>query len=435
MRSLHAIIALALTVSGFAAVPAPIRRSQHFTVIDIRPTSARSPGQLRSNSGEALIRLDADTLLLSAERIREALLSELGTTADRPSRIELRLYLAVRPQDRINLVSRLSPEGWEYEVEIPDQVEVEILVRAITEVVLLEFANRGQGPKCADLPPWLLEGITAQVIAVAGPDLVMGSVPMGKMFRVVRERRGLDYLADARQVLRSNTPPSFPELAYPKAESLTGQRLKTFQAAAHLFVYELLHSTNGSANLLAMLRQLPRSWNWEVALLRSFPNDFHRMLDVEKRWSVDVLAFTARDATQVWSVVMALSRLDDLLLVPAQIRVSSNSLPERTRLTLQKVISTWELSAQTSVLRQKLTALQAARFNSPPELVPLIDSYFHAIASYLQKRDQADRSPETRMQPTLSASLVAQDAVRDLDQLDKRREALSPENALSAKSL
>jgi hypothetical protein len=434
---LHAVVLLALATSGFAAVPVPtpIRRSQQFTVVDARSTYARSPGQLRSSSGEELVRLDADTLLLSAERIKDTLLRELNTPSDRGGRIELRLYLAAHADDRVGVVSSVSPEGWDYVVEFPDQIEGQTLIRAVSQVVLLEFANRGQGPKSADLPLWLVEGVTAHLTAVGGPDLVMGSVPVGKMFRVVRERRGLDYLSDARQVLRSNTPPSFQELAYPKIETLAGVRLRTYQAAAHLFFYELLHSQNGATHLLTMLRELPRCWNWEMALLRSFPTEFHRMLDVEKRWAVDVLAFTARDETQVWSTVMALDRFDELLAVPAQVHVDSDSLPQRQTVTLQQVISRWDLREQSKVIRQKLVGLQAARFSSPPALVVLIDGYFHTLATYLQRRDLADRDPETRMQPTLNASLVAQDAIRELDLLDKRRDALRPENRLSAKSL
>jgi hypothetical protein len=255
------------------------------------------------------------------------------------------------------------------------------------------------------------------------------------MFRIVRDRRGLDYLSEARKVLRSNTPPTFRQLAYPKPETLTGANLKTYQAAAHLFVYELLHAKDGPAHLQAMLRQLPQCWNWEVALLRSFPTDFGRMLDLEKRWAVDVLAFTARDEAQVWSTARALDRLDELLIVSAQVRVDSGSLPERKPFTLQQVIGNWGLAQQTGVLQQKLSALQAARFNSPPALVPLIDSYFHTLAAYLQKRNMADHTPDNRMQPTLNASLVAQDAIHELEQLDKRREALRPENQISAKSL
>jgi len=334
----------------------------------------------------------------------------------------------------IPVISTRSAEGWAYRVEIPDQIEEQQLVRCVIHALLLERANRGQGSKTAELPIWLVEGLTAHLRAVAGADLVVTSVPIGTMLRIVRERQGLDYLRSAREVLAAHRPLSFSELAYPRPYNLEGEQLRVYEHSAQLFVYELLHTRNGPANLLNMLRALPMCWNWEVALLRAFPNDFQRMLDVEKKWSVDVLAFTARDASRVWSRVLSLDRLEALLLVPAEIRVASDRLPQRKALTLKEVVATWEFSAQAPVLRQKLSLLEVLRYNSSPELVPLIDSYSRTLAGYLQKRNAAGKTPDTRMQPALSGSLVAQDAVRELELLDKRRESFRPEKVLSVNS-
>lgn len=435
MRIVVCILALLFAASSYGdALPVAVRRSLQFTVADVRSTSARSPGELRGASGQPLIKLDADVLLLSAERIREMLVKELGVASDKPGRISLVLYLASRADELVGVTSVLSPDGWDYRVEIPDQIQARHLVRGIVHPVLLELANRGQGPKSAELPIWLVEGITAHLMAVAGPDLVVSAVPVGSMLRIVRERRGLDYLRGARDVLRAAGPPSFSDLVYPKPESLAGAKLKTYQAAAQLFVYELLHSPNGPADFVRMLRALPNCWNWELALLRGFSDQFHRTLDVEKKWSVDVLAFTARDASQVWSRIASLDRLDEVLAVRAQLRVTADSMPGRTTVSLQKVLSTWDPQSQITVARQKLSLLQVLRYNSSPELIPLIDSYSRTLATYLQKRDQAMHTPETRMQPTYSASLVAQEAIRELELLDKRREGFRPEKVLSVNS-
>jgi hypothetical protein len=439
-RIILSLAAFALVASSDAAtITSPLRRSEQFIVVDARTASARSPGQLRSKSGEALVRLDPDTLLLTAERIKDAMLVELGLTSERrspevPNKIRLLLYPATKADPLIAVISTRSPEGWDYRIEMPDQIGPEQLVRSVVHGVLLERANRGQGPKSAELPLWLVEGLTAHVRAVAGADLVVDSVPIGSMLRIVRERQGLDYLKKAREVLASHRPLSFSELAYPRRENLVGEQLAVYQYSSQLFVYELLHTRDGPANLVRMLRELPRYWNWEVALLRGFPNEFQRMLDVEKKWSVDVLAFTVRDASRVWSRVMSLNRLDELLSVAAQVRVSADRLPNRKVLTLQELISTWEFSAQEPILRQKVSLLEVLRFNASPELVPLIDSYRQTLSSYIIKRNQAGRTLETRMQPNLSGSLVAQDAVRELELLDKRREAFRPENVLSVNS-
>lgn len=426
-------ILLAGVSSGQPTSPL-VRRSQQFTVIDARPTTARSPGQLKTASGVPLTRLDADVLLLCAERIRGSLVDELGLGSDRPGKITLALYLANRPDDLVGVAAGLSPGGWEYRVEIPDQIEPQKLVRGIIHPVLLEFANRGQGPRSAELPLWLVEGMTAHLMSLSGPDLVVGSVPLGSMRRVVREQRGLDYLREDREILRAAGAPSFSELAYPKAEQLSGDRLKSYQAAAHLFVYELLRSPNGPANFVRMLRELPKCWNWEVALLRGFASEFQRMLDVEKKWAVAVLAFTARDAAQVWSRVLSLERLDQVLSVPARVRVAADQLPQRETATLQEVLSEWEGGAQMTILRQKLGQLQVLRYHSDPQLIPLIDSYYRALLTYMEKRIQAGRTSGTRMQAAPNATVAVREAIQELERLDKRRDAFRPEKVLSAES-
>jgi hypothetical protein len=159
------------------------------------------------------------------------------------------------------------------------------------------------------------------------------------------------------------------------------------------------------------------------------------MLDVEKKWSVDVLAFTAHDPLSVWSRMMSLDKLDQILAVPAQVREAADRLPQRKTLRLQEVLSTWQTSAQAPLIQQKLTQLQVLRYSCSPELIPLVDSYYRTLAVYLQKRDQASRSPETRMHsPETSTSLVARESAKELDLLDKRRDAFRPEKVLSVNS-
>jgi hypothetical protein len=437
ISSIIAVAALAAPMLGQAA-PAPLRRSDQFTVIDARPVTAKSPGQLTTATGEKLIRLDADVLLLSADRIKEALLWVLGIPRERADRIRLVLYMASRPDEWIRINAAYSPTAWDYELEIPDQVEAPKLTRAILGALLLELANRGQGPKSAELPHWLVEGLAAHLSAVSGPDLIVNSVALGTMRRSVRVWRGtdyrLDYLQAARGVLRSHPLLTFSELGHPKPETLVGEKLETFRASAQLFVFELLHLRNGAAGMMVMLRGLPGCWNWETALLHAFPSEFQSLLDVEKRWAVDLLAFIARDPTEVWSRVSSLGKLDEVLAVTAQVRITSDMLPQRKVLTLQQVITNWSFATQVPVLQQKISLLAVLRYHAPPDFVPLINGYETSLSGYLQKRSAAVRPPETRMQPTFNGVLAVDDVIRELAELDKRRKALQPEEALSVNS-
>jgi hypothetical protein len=441
VRTAFLVLALSLARSAHAV---PLLQSQQFTAMDARPVTANSPGPLDAPPGERYLRLDADVLLLSAGRIRELLLRELGLPREGGGRIRLVLFMASKPDELIRMVSTLSPDGWDYEVDVPDQVEEQRFVRGIVSSLLLEIANRGQGPKTAELPIWMVEGLSTQVLAVGGPDLLVTAVPLGTMRRVVREtpltvpgkprESSLDYLRGARELLREGPKLNFTQLAYPRNEWLVRDKLKYYQAAAQLFVYELLHLPKGPSKLVSMLRSLPGCWNWETALLSAFTPDFGSILDVEKRWAVDLLAFVAHDPAQVWSKLLCLEHLNEVLSVAAQVRQAPDVLPERRTLTLQQVITNWTFAVQAPVLRQKVALLSAMRFNANREVVPLIDAYAASLASYLQKRFLAGKEPETRMQATYNASLVARDAIRELEALDQRRKAMRPEEELSVNS-
>lgn len=429
------LLALSLCHSTRAALKLPpVRQSEQFTVVDARTVASSFPGRLKGPNGEELVLLDADVLLLSAERIKDSLWKELHASTDGAGKIRLALYPALKGRQEIALISSFSPSGWDYRLDVPDQVSETTLAKGLVQALLLEYANRGQGPKSADLPMWLVEGLTWHLASVSRQELIVSSVPLGSMFRVVREHKGIDPLHSVRQTLRAAPLVSFSDLAYPKPERVTGENLKVYEASAQLFVYELLHAKDGAAKLLRTLRELPTCWNWETALLRGFAADFHRILDVEKKWSVDLLAFTARDPAQVWSKVECLKQLDEILSVPAQIRLASDRLPERRTLTLQEVLTKWEPAAQTSVLRQKLALLEVLRFHATPDVVNVVEGYHKTLFAYLQKRQTAARTPETRMQTTLSLSMIAQETIRELEQLDRQRSALQPESVVSGAS-
>jgi hypothetical protein len=421
-----------------------MRESQQFIVFDSRPVTAKSPGQLHTPSGLPLTRLDADVLLLSAERIRDVFLRELGLPREESGKIRAVLYMASKPDNLIGMVSTFSPEGWDYEIDIPDQIEARRLIGGIVGGLLLELANRGQGPKSAEVPLWLLEGLSTLVAAIGGPDLIMSSVQMGRMRRSIRETPArtpggplvspLDYLRAARDVLRASPPLTFAQLSHPSLDLISGDQLKLYQSSAQLFAYELLHLPNGQAKLVLMIRSLARYWNWQTALLTAYSDDFKSMLDVEKKWAVDQLAFVSHDPAQVWSKMLCLDRLDDLVTVPAQVWPNANDLPERKLLSLQQVLTNWSFSLQIPVLQQKVALLEAFRYNAAPEVVPVIQGYELTLASYLQKRSMVGRNPQNRMQPTYNPILVTRDALRDLEELDKRRKALRPGQTLSVNS-
>jgi hypothetical protein len=424
MRSLVWILWFAsLGFGANAAVPpAQTRRSQQFIVQDMRNLSPVG-GSFAPKAG--LIPLDPDVLLFSAERIHQALSKELNLPpAGGKERIHLTLRRASDHNQNLAVASLLFPDGWHYRVDIPDQVEDIKLVRAIVQVLLQELANRGNALKSAEIPLWLSEGLSFQILSSAGPGLVPKAIQTGWMARTVRVVRGMDTLQETREFLRTHPPLSVTEMSHPNPAYLTGEPLQMFQQSARLLVGELSRLPNGKLCLVKMLRLLPVCWNWETAFLKAFEPRFERLLDVEKWWSVSAMAFTGRAPNQTWPSEVCLQRLDDILLTLAEVRLATNALPVRTRVTLQQVVSEWELELQRPVLRQVISQLTSLRFNCPLEIVPTVDRYRVTLQNYLDKRAESDAGSGSKRSLTVPARLLVQNTVKELDELYRQREAL-----------
>ncbi|MBI3192797.1 MAG: hypothetical protein HYZ36_09040 [Pedosphaera parvula] len=360
-------------------------------------------------------------LAFSAERIKQALYRVLPISDEGGTMIYLNLVSTRSFDQPVTVISGLYRDGWQYGVDTPDQVEPIKLIRAIVQILLLERANRTAGGKSSEIPLWLTEGLTVHLAALVGPNLVVPSIPTGFMLRTMRNLRGLDPLEAARPTLKSEPALTFDDLASPPFVLLTADGYTTFQASAHLFVAELLHLQHGPENLVKMLDQLPRFWNWQLAFLRAFHEDFSSMLQVEKWWSLRLVAFTGRDASRVWTPELCLRELAEILTASAEVRTSTNTLPIHTEVTLQQMIMNWNFDWQKPVLRQKLVQLANLRVNSPLGVVAIIDRYRQTLESYLRSRSEAENAPDTKLRTHSRGRILGQQTAKRLDDLDKQR--------------
>jgi hypothetical protein len=116
--------------------------------------------------------------------------------------------------------------------------------------------------------------------------------------------------------------------------------------------------------------------------------------------------------------------VDEILTVPAQMRLSTNTLPVRTEATMAQVISEWEYSQQRIVLQQKLHQLALLRTTAPNQIAPLLERYWVCLHTYLVRRDHSNYSGDNKRQIHSPGPLLANEAVRQLATLDKQRLAL-----------
>ena len=433
---MNLIFALALLATPLGAAPgaltlptAPVARSVsgQFVVYDARPPSA-PPSRLTANTN--LLEIEPALLVVSAERIKQALVKELDVTTPWRGRIQILLRPARGADDRVTILSERFRDGWNYRVDLPHQVERTRFIRALVQSLLLELANRNAGEKSAEIPVWLVEGLTQQLLGsregeflLPPPRSAIGGVTTTPL---VLETRNRDPLAAARRILRNQSPLTVAELSWPTDAQLTDGIGAAYQASAQLFVAELLGLKDGPACVRAMLHELPGCYNWQTAFQRAFRAQFSGPLALEKWWSLQVVHFTRREPSQLWTVEESGQKLDRILHTSVAVRRTASELPARAEVTLQAILREWSMARQKAALRERLRDLELLQPRVAPEFAELVDNYRRVLTAYLKRRDLAEVNLPAPRQARLKVEQVVKDAVAQLDALDQRREALRP---------
>jgi hypothetical protein len=380
----------------------------------------------RIAAGTNLVRLDPALLAVSAERIKDMNWRQLEIKGQWRGQIYLVLHRAQSPDEGVTILSQPFTSGWDYRVELPDVLPQTRFTRALTGVVLLEYANRNALARSAEIPAWLTDGLSQQLLTtgllgvlLTSPDKLVNGLPVT---RLEKTQRGVDPLAAARQVLRNHPALTFEDMSWPTGVQLDGDDDGVYRASAQLFVSEVLKLKDGPARLRVMLESLPRFYNWQVAFRSAFREDLSTPLDVEKWWALAVVNFAAHDRGPGWTLAVSREKLDEILRVPAAVRTTSNSLPVRTEISLQAVIRNLEPERQAPILRTKLRDLEVAQFRVAPPYAMVTAEYLRAIHSYLG--DRPPNAPKPNWAFRLYRSLQKPSAattVKKLDALDARR--------------
>jgi len=399
--------------------------SGQFVVISAKP-AAPPVRPLDAATNADLVRLEPALLAVSAERVKQPIWRRLGVDSTTPwrGRIILALHPAASPDESVAIISSRFAGVWNYRVELPDVLPRARLTRALAGAVLLELANRDNpGDHSAEIPDWLAEGLSQQLLADA-PQMIVS--PPGALVNGLRENqiidieRGVDALANVRPVLRDHPALTFDQLSWPDDAQLNGGDGGLYRASAQLFVSELLGLNDGAKNLRAMLQMLPRCYNWQTAFRAAFAADFPRPIDLEKWWALQSVSFAARDAGPVWTPVASRGKLDEILSVPVEIRSTPTNLPVRAAISLQAVIGNFDFDRQKAVLQARLRDLDQARWRMAPPFAALTSDYFRALADYLGGRNGA----VIKHPPAAPSKKKTADMVKKLDALDAQRRAL-----------
>jgi hypothetical protein len=396
--------------------------SGQFIIID-RRGAMTDQRHTATGSDPKLLELEPALLVVSCERIKQALCTDLDTARDWTARVNITL----RAGGDITIAKDRAGRTWSYRLEVPQLVDRTQFIRAIVRVVLQEMADRNPGNHDAEIPPWLSEGLTQHLLAsrdaeliLPPPDNRLGTLNIGPTTIVIRDP---DPLATARRILHAAPPPTIEQLSWPDPNTLDSDEGEVFRRSAQLFVSELMKLKGGKKNLRATIAGLNSCYNWQTAFLRSFSSQFPNALSLEKWWALQVSYFVGRDNRHFWTHGESASKLDELLRARVAIRIAAGAMPSRSDVSLQVVISEWDTIRQNITLREKLKDLEQARIRVAPAYMKLVDEYRVTLADYLKRRE---KSGATFLGVRTSASTreVVQQTARVLDDLDTKRALL-----------
>lgn len=423
---------LVLLLAGRPAIAAPepvsIRsQSGQFTV---RGLTLGAPVSGFSTSTVPYLRLDPTLTAVSLERIRETLVEDtLGLKSKWRGLITVTTHPVQEDNPSTRITSVRYTDGWGYRLDLPERIDKEQFIDLAVRVLLIEIANRGATAREAEMPPWLAEGLSAELQAGTLSTLALEPAPP-----MDRSGRKPDPLRSVREILRRRPALKFDELNMPTAEQASGGNAELYRACAHLFVHELLRLRGGRDALRDMVLRLPENLNWQTTFLRSFASHFPRLIDADKWYALNVAHVIGRDPMSVWPLETTWKHLEEILATKVQVRLVANELPIDTTVTLQRIVTEWEFARQQPVLLQKVERLLALRPRASPELAELVDAYARVLRAYANGRPPKFKPSPLATGETMRLPPAVRNLVQQLDELDTRRNSQREHTASAPKA-
>jgi len=156
------------------------------------------------------------------------------------------------------------------------------------------------------------------------------------------------------------------------------------------------------------------------------------MLVVEKWWAVTIVQLTGQNQYQNWTLLEAVEKLENLLKLPAEVRLKDADSPLEAEVTLQQAIRGWDFAVQKQTLQQKINQLLIARVKMPQQLLPFVNEYGRILQNYVVTRQRIESFKPRRGQVRPRIAPVIDEAVRQLDSVDRRLVLFKPESKTPA---
>jgi hypothetical protein len=158
---------------GVPAQPEAVRSLSGQFIVKTTPLQDPPRAVLNLTAKPGFIQLLPTLLTVSGERIRHALNQQLDVNSPWQGKIYLVLYPAATSNDTVYIASERFKDGWQYQVRIPQVLGRERYVAAMTQVLLLELANRRNPAVSAQIPNWLSYGLARNLLSTREVQLIL----------------------------------------------------------------------------------------------------------------------------------------------------------------------------------------------------------------------------------------------------------------------
>jgi len=364
-----------------------------------------------------IFEMEPQLVAVTAERTKRAFLEELRLGDNFRDKVHIVLLTRASPDQGIGFVTHVHSDGFQYQIGLPGYLESGRMIKAIVQALLTEFANR-PAHRNVELPTWLVEGMTRQLLSSVVPSPVVNRKPL------TVERLGFDRLSLTRAVLQTNSPMTMQELSFSNLQAFNPAERLRYESCAHLLVYELLRLRGGTGLMARFLQALPQALNWQTAFFGVYHQYFQTPLDLEKWWMLCWMDVRNREDRQTFPTAVSLQRLEALLLTGTELRLNTNSIPHQHEATLQELLYATDFGVQKQLLGKKLQEIFFLSLSLSPEVMPIANGYQQTLETYLQKRSLNDYQPALKSDPEQRLQFLLKSTIKSLERLDRAREDL-----------
>lgn len=393
-------------------------QSRQFEVI-VPPITADSIKDPVKGIEEDLLRLNADLLVVMAEKVASSFYLFLGLPRKWESSVFFKINPELEPDNDVLVHIRRFKDKSQFVTELPYFISRKKLGRLLVRIVLHEFLLQHPGRYQEPPPLWLVRAMEREFLD-------------GSLWRPLLEpnqeininQQFVDSLVVSHKALEGQIPLSFEELSFPPPEAMMDELRLYFDASAHIFMRNICELPGGKSNLVQWLRSYNNNLNWQIGFLQNFQSHFPTFLEIEKWWSIQGIKALRRNELLLLQPYESMTRLEQILLKVQPATISNadasrneNPITPPKILTLQEFLQDSTFREHSPELTRIFKHLLFLHAQSHPLVTDTIAIYIDSINAYLSHKQPRKNNPRQKNSESQSTAALNR-LIKDLNKAD-----------------